>query len=71
MTVEESYQKEKESHDTFIRGYRAAVNDAVIALDNDELLTASQLLRRIQSELSKRDSMDAPNPPGYYRANND
>ena len=71
MTAEESYQKEKESHDTFIRGYRAAVNDANRALENDELLTASQLLKRLNSELSKRDSMDAPNKPGYYRANND
>lgn len=71
MTVEESYQKEKESHDTFIRGYRAALNDANFFLEKDELLTASQLLRRISHEASKRDSMDAPNPPGYYRANND
>lgn len=33
--------------------------------------TLDEIRRKISDEISKSESMDAPNKPGYYRANND
>lgn len=69
MTAQEQYQKDKDAHDAFIRGYKACMNDfekVMLKIPDPELL-----LHLLSVECSKRDSMDAPNPPGYYRANND
>ena len=72
MTPEEQYQKDKESHDAFIRGYKAAIRDAErhsTSLNGFDMI--GRLIKYLNSECSMRDSCDAPNKPGYYRANND
>ncbi len=73
MTPEEQYQKGKESHDAFIRGYKAAIRDAErIAENYNEIFGIRQhIINSLKSECSMCESMDAPNKPGYYRANND
>lgn len=71
MTDQERYQKEKESHEDFIRGYQACINDTFWITKETKSVNVNQLLERLNSEKSKRESMDAPNEPGYFRANND
>jgi len=63
----QQYEKEKEAHDTFIRGYKACIKDA----ERLGFAVDSIPMKALNAELSMRESMDAPNPPGYYRANND
>lgn len=75
MTDQEQYERDKAMHDAFIRGYKACMRDAEKAMN--DLSTqykpafGGDVLNRLSSECSKREFMDAPNPPGYYRANND
>jgi hypothetical protein len=72
MTEQEQYQKDKDSHDAFIRGYKAAIRDAERFAENYVGFgVVTSVIKRLNSECSMRDSCDAPNPPGYYRANND
>lgn len=69
MTAQEQYEKDKLEHDAFIRGYRACI--ASLEKIIRKIPDAELQLHLLSTECSKRDSMDAPNPPGYYRANND
>lgn len=72
MTDQERYQKEKESHEDFIRGYKACIRDAErFATKIEGFGLFPKLLKMLESEGSMRESCDAPNAPGYYRANND
>jgi len=60
MTPEEIYQEEKKSHDSFIRGYKAAIRDAQRFGENFVGFGVLQhIIGRLESEASMRDSCDA------------
>ena len=66
---EQQYQKDKELHDSFIMGYQACIKDAERLLQKGQ--APDRLVVILTKEKKGRQFMDAPNKPGYYRANND
>lgn len=63
------YAEELERHELFCKHMKIAFDRAIWLLehcDNLEFIKTT-----LYEELSRTQSMDAPNMPGYYRANND
>lgn len=71
----DKYYSDTKSHDKFISDYRFFLNKIVSHLDwmssENTLWSIDDIKRVMTTELDKIESMDAPNKPGYYRANND
>lgn len=71
------YNEQKAAHNKFIEQYRFFLNRIVDHLEwqgkrmNKNSWTPSEIKDWVMSEIVKSASMDAPNKPGYYRANND
>lgn len=64
----ERYVTDKRNHEARIRNKRAFLHDV---LEHAEKHGAKEALKHFYHEIDKEQFMDAPNPPGYYRANND
>lgn len=68
------YQEDVEAHKNFISKYRFYLDRIVNHLEfiqPGKAWTAAEILTTIEGEIRKSESMDAPNKPGYERANND
>jgi len=71
------YNEQKAAHDKFIECYRFFLDRIVNHLEwkgkrmGKASWTPDEIKDWITSEIVKSNSMDAPNKPGYYRANND
>jgi len=68
----DQYYEDVYSHELFCK-HAKVLFDRVNWLIKSEvdLGTASYINEVLKCELSRMQSMDAPNKPGYYRANND
>jgi hypothetical protein len=70
----ERYEAEVKAHEQFIERYRFYLDRIVNHLKwkrPDHIWTPEEIKSVMESEIRMADSMDAPNKPGYYRANND
>jgi len=63
------YERESKEHIIYCRGVMKAINILQWLLEQD--IPVNNLLYRMKSEHDKILFMDAPDEPGYYRANND
>ncbi len=77
MTDIEKYEQDVKAHDHFIERYRFYLDRLVNHLEwqgkrvNKATWTPDEIRALMTSEIDMASSMDAPNKPGYYRANND
>ena len=70
----EKYYEEVARHNEFISRYRFFLDRIVKHLEwrsPSNTWTTDQITKVIKDEIDRADSMDAPNKPGYSRANND
>ena len=75
----DAYEERCEEHNQFISQYRSYLGRIVNHLQwiNDksnnpgESYTPEEINRIMSNEIDMMSSMNAPNKPGYYRANND
>lgn len=75
----DQYAEEVAAHELFIENYRYFLERICNHLDwvqgltigDTRLWTTAEIRKIISDEINKSESMDAPNKPGYYRANND
>lgn len=73
----DQYEIEVNDHEKFIEHYKFFLDRIVNYLEwqgprmNKTSFTPSEIRDFVSSEIISADSMDAPNKPGYYRANND
>lgn len=70
----DKYYEELDAHNKFIERYRFYLDRIVNFLEFKKpknTWTTSDILTLIEGEIRDSQSMDAPNKPGYYRANND
>ena len=68
------YNERLAEHEQFIYNYTFFLNRIVRQLEfvqPNKTWTTEEITKAITSEIKRSDSMDAPNKPGYYRANND
>ena len=68
------YKEELANHTHFIKDYKFFLDRICRHLQfvqNSKAWTTAEIMDVISREISNSDSMDAPNEPGYYRANND
>jgi hypothetical protein len=68
------YELDVKAHKAFIEDYRFFLNRITRHLEwmkPNNTWTTVDILAAIGREIDKSESMDAPNKPGYYRANND
>lgn len=76
-TTQEQWDRYKEDlakHTQFINDYKFFLNRICRHLQfvsNSKAWTTAEIMDVISKEINKASSMDAPNEPGYYRANND
>ena len=76
-TTQEQWDRYKEdlaNHTHFIKDYKFFLDRICRHLQfvqNSKAWTTAEIMDVISREISNSDSMDAPNEPGYYRANND
>lgn len=64
----DQYQLDSKNHTAFIQGRREFMERILVSVAE---IGIDQTQRKFNSELNRAWSMDAPNSPGYYRANND
>jgi hypothetical protein len=70
----QKYYADLEKHEHFIKDYRFFLHRITRHLEwlrPSNTWTTVDILVAIEDELNKSQSMDAPNAPGYFRANND
>ncbi|HYF69116.1 MAG TPA: hypothetical protein VD884_13325 [Ohtaekwangia sp.] len=70
----DSYAEDVKRHQEFIKNYRFFLDricNHLSWLDKNAEWAAGDIRIAISREIDKAESMDAPNEPGYYRANND
>jgi hypothetical protein len=70
----ERYEAEVKAHEKFIERYRFYLERIVNHLELNYprcTWTPAKIKEFMTAEIDKSSSMDAPNKPGYYRANND
>lgn len=72
----ETYNHKVEQHENFIERYKFFLDRICTHLDwvdktKSKTWTTDEIRNLIGSEISRAHSMDAPNKPGYDRANND
>jgi len=70
----DDYEIKVEAHEKFIADYRFYLDRICNHLkwvDPNKAWVPEEIRERISSEIRMSHSMDAPNEPGYYRANND
>lgn len=68
------YYEDVEAHKKFLERYRFFLDRIVNHLEfirPNHLWTPAEILTTIEGEIRMSESMDAPNKPGYTRANND
>jgi len=68
------YEVKKKAHELFIHNYKFFLNRIVRHLEfvqPGKQWTLEEMQHTIMNEIKMSDSIDAPNKPGYYRANND
>jgi len=72
------YHESLKEHDHFIKNYKFFLERICNHLKfvnngdtSDHSWSVDEIRSTITSEIHKCQSMDAPNEPGYYRANND
>ena len=64
----ERYELEKKNHETHIQNQKDFLQAVLSSVDEHGM---EKTFRMFNDDLNKSLSMDAPNEPGYYRANND
>ena len=70
----QTYYQELQRHETFCDNYQLFLDRICAHLEwlrPSNTWTTDEIRRTIMSEIDRKRSMDAPNKPGYYRANND
>ena len=70
----ERYNLELVQHEQFITNYKLYLDRIFRHLqfvDPNKSWSLGEIRKTMLSEIDKCQSMDAPNKPGYYRANND
>lgn len=71
----QKYYYELQKHEQFYDNYRIFLDRILNFLDGNNgpncTWTTAHIRKIISSEIDRAHSMDAPNKPGYYRANND
>ena len=70
----DDYSEELHSHEQFISNYKFFLDRIVKHLEfvhSGAYWNTEEIKATITREISRSHSMDAPNEPGYYRANND
>lgn len=73
----QKYYADLERHEQFIKNYKFFLDRIVTHLNwlgerrKRNEWTPDDIARVLGSEIDQSWSMDAPNKPGYYRANND
>lgn len=70
----EQYERDLKAHEEHIKQYRFFLDRIVNHLkwkDSSKLWTHEAISNLIMAEIDMSSSCDAPNKPGYYRANND
>jgi hypothetical protein len=68
------YREDLMAHEQFISNYKFFLERIVKHLEfvkPNAFWDTKQIAETIGNEIKKSHSMDAPNEPGYYRANND
>jgi hypothetical protein len=68
------YYADLERHERFYKDYKFFLNRITRHLEwmkPNNTWTTVDILVAINNEIDRGASMDAPNKPGYYRANND
>jgi hypothetical protein len=68
------YHIEVADHEKFIKDYKFFLERICRHLDwvnKEKAWTPEEIRKVMYSEIDKAHSMDAPNEPGYYHANND
>lgn len=74
MTTQEQYEKDLAAHNVFIERYRLYLDRIYKHMEwkkKGESFTADEMRRIMTAEIDMASSCDAPNKPGYERANND
>ncbi len=70
----DEYQKKCQAHEDYIAKYRFYLARICSYLEwkkPSQTWTVDEIRSTIEREIDMASSMDAPNEPGYYRANND
>lgn len=70
----ERYELEVKAHEQFIERYRFYLERIVKHLEfkrNNGTWSPAEIFFTMEQEIRMSESMDAPNKPGYTRANND
>jgi hypothetical protein len=70
----DQYHIDVKNHEKFIEDYKFFLNRITRHLEwmkPNNTWTTRDILVAISDEIDRSHSMDAPNKPGYYRANND
>jgi hypothetical protein len=68
------YREDLMAHEQFISNYKFFLERIVKHLEwvgKEKTWTPEEIHTVMLNEIKKSHSMDAPNEPGYYRANND
>ncbi|MBZ0246334.1 MAG: hypothetical protein K8H85_10330 [Cyclobacteriaceae bacterium] len=70
----DQYSKDLNKHEQFIKDYKFFTDRICRHLnfiDHKKQWTIEEIRKTMIDEIDKSHSMDAPNKPGYFRANND
>ena len=70
----EKYYADLDRHEEFYNSYKFYLDRMLRHLEwrkPSNTWTTEEIRKEISDEISRALSMDAPNKPGYYRANND
>lgn len=73
----DKYELDLKAHNAFIENYKFFLNRIANYLEwqgnrlNKTSFTPAEIRDLVGSEITAASSMDEPNKPGYYRANND
>ena len=69
----DQYEKDCVKHNKFIEDYKFFLTRICRHLEQfgQNKWTPREIMSYMTSEIDMAESMDAPNKPGYYRANND
>lgn len=67
----EDYELQVKVHKKHVENYRFFLDRIVNHLDSNSLYSTKAIKEIMTAEIDRVQSMDAPNKPGYYRANND
>lgn len=67
----DQYELDQKNHEAWINGRKEFMNEVLEMVQSKHIIQIEVIRDHFTRKLDEKLSMDAPNRPGYYRANND